>query len=91
MTYHFIFKELAEEFKGQFECLGENTEKCINFSVSIQKEIENDKKITYRIKFTDSFRFMLRSLSSLFLKVFITVNAMIASLVLNTYQSRIIN
>ena len=25
--YHFIIKELAEEFKGEFECLGENTEK----------------------------------------------------------------
>ena len=25
--YHFIFKELPEEFKWQFECLGENTEK----------------------------------------------------------------
>ena len=25
--YRFIIKELAEEFKGQFECLGENTEK----------------------------------------------------------------
>ena len=25
--YHFIIKDLAEEFKGQFECLGENTEK----------------------------------------------------------------
>ena len=24
--YHFIIKELAEEFEGQFECLGENTE-----------------------------------------------------------------
>ena len=24
---HFIIRELAEEFKGQFECLGENTEK----------------------------------------------------------------
>ena len=28
---NFIIKEYAEEFKGQFECLGENTEKCINF------------------------------------------------------------
>ena len=27
--YHFIIKELAEEFEGQFECLGENTEKYI--------------------------------------------------------------
>ena len=25
--YHFIVKELAEEFEGEFECLGENTEK----------------------------------------------------------------
>ena len=23
--YHFIIKKLAEEFEGQFECLGENT------------------------------------------------------------------
>ena len=27
--YHFIKKELAEEFKKQFTCLGENTEKYI--------------------------------------------------------------
>ena len=25
--YHFIIKELAEEYEGQFECLGKNTEK----------------------------------------------------------------
>ena len=25
--FHFIFKELAEESEGEFECLGENTEK----------------------------------------------------------------
>ena len=35
--YHFLIKELAEEFKGEFECLGENTEKCITFSVLIKK------------------------------------------------------
>ena len=35
--YHFIIKELAEEFEGEFECLGENTEKCITFSVPIKK------------------------------------------------------
>ena len=27
--YHFIIKELAKEFEGEFECLGENTEKYI--------------------------------------------------------------
>ena len=32
-NYHFIIKELAEEFEGQFECLGENAEKYITFSV----------------------------------------------------------
>ena len=36
--FHFIIKELAEEeFKGKFECLGENTEKYITFSIIIQK------------------------------------------------------
>ena len=37
--YHFIIKELAEEFEGEFERLGENTEKYITFSVPIKKEI----------------------------------------------------
>ena len=31
--YHFIIKELAKEFEGQFECLGENTVKYITFSI----------------------------------------------------------
>ena len=34
--YHFIKKELVEEFKKQFTCLGENTEKYITFTVSIE-------------------------------------------------------
>ena len=37
--YHFITKELAEEFKKQFTCLGENTKKCIAYTVSIEKEV----------------------------------------------------
>ena len=37
--YHFIIKELAEEFKGEeFECLGEHTEKYITFSVPVKKK-----------------------------------------------------
>ena len=66
--YHFIIKELVKEFDGNFECLGENTEKYIMFSVPIKKEIENKNKIieiTYKIKFTDSLRFMSTSLSKL--------------------------
>ena len=63
--YHFIIKQLAKEFDGQFECLGENTEKYITFSVPIKKELDNSKTITYKLKFIDSFRFMSTSLSSL--------------------------
>ena len=56
--YHFIIKELAEEFEGHSECLGENIEEYITFSVPIKKELDNDKSITYKKKFIDSFRFM---------------------------------
>ena len=66
--YHFIIKELAREFGGNFECLGENTENYITFSVPIKKEIRNKDKIiemTYKIKFIDSYRFMSMSLSNL--------------------------
>ena len=64
--YHFIIKELACEFDGNFECLGENTEKYITFSVPIKKRIDNkNMDIIYKIKFIDSFRFMATSLSKL--------------------------
>ena len=64
--YHFLIKELVKELDGNFECLGENTEKYITFSVPIKKKIENkDIEITYKIKFIDSYRFMAMSLSKL--------------------------
>ena len=64
--YHFIIKELAKEFEGNFECLGENTEKYLTFSVLIKKKIDNkDLEITYKIKLIDSYRFMSSSLSKL--------------------------
>ena len=64
--YHFIINELVKEFEGNFECLGENTEKYITFSVPIKKKIENKGlEITYKIKFIDSYRFMSSSLSKL--------------------------
>ena len=34
--YHFIIKELIEEFKKQLTCLGENTEKYKTFTVPIE-------------------------------------------------------
>ena len=61
----FIIKQLAEEFGGQFECIGENTEKYITFSVPIKKEHDNGKTSTYKLKFIDSYRFMQSKLSDL--------------------------
>ena len=64
--YHFIIKELVKEFDGDFECLGENTEKYITFSTPIKEKIENkDIEITYKIKFINSYRFMSMPLSKL--------------------------
>ena len=53
--------------------MGENTEKYKTFSIPIKKKIRKSDKddngkivnISYKIKFTDSFRFMSSSLSSL--------------------------
>ena len=42
--YHVIIKELANEFEGQFKCLGENTEKYKTFSVPMEKEVTNIDK-----------------------------------------------
>ena len=44
--YHFLIKELAEEFKKESECFGENTEKYFFFSVPIKREHDNGKTIT---------------------------------------------
>ena len=46
--YHFIIKELAKEFEGEFEFLGENTEigtENITFSVPIKKNLIRIKQI----------------------------------------------
>ena len=65
-AYNFIIKELAKEFEGNSECLSENTEKYITFSVPIKKKIDKkDLENTYKIKFIDSHRFMSSSLSKL--------------------------
>ena len=56
---------MVEEFKGNFDCFGENTEKYINFSVPIKKELDNNKACIYQLKFIDSFRSMSPSISSL--------------------------
>ena len=71
--YHFIIKELAQEFQKQFTCLGENTAKYITFTVPIEKEVtridkngeEIAKNISYILHFIDRARFMASSLSNL--------------------------
>ena len=71
--YHFIIKELENEFQGKFECLGENAEKYKIFSVPIEKEVTEINKdgnesvvtISYKIKLIDSTRFMVTLLSKL--------------------------
>ena len=67
--YHFIIKELSNEFEGKFECLGKNKEKYKTFSIPIEKESQKSikmvmKVLSYKIKFTDSARFIASSLSN---------------------------
>ena len=62
----FMLNQLAIEFKGELNCIGDNMEKYITFSVPIKKECNNNNKtITYKLKFIDPFRFMPSSLSDL--------------------------
>ena len=71
--FHFIIKELSEEFKKQYTSLGENTEKYITFTVPLEKEVtridkngwEITKNISYILQFIDGARFMTSSLSNL--------------------------
>ena len=84
--YNFIIKELAEEFKKQFTCLGENTEKYITFTVPIEKEVtrvdKNREKKLQKIYLTyytlliaqDLWQTHYQILSIIFLKDFIELN-----------------
>lgn len=63
-AYHFTIEKLAEEFKGQFKCLGGNTKRFITFPSLIENQ-KNGKAIQYKIRFVDSIRFMASSLSNL--------------------------
>ena len=64
---------MTNDFEGQFERLGENTEKYKTFSILIEKEVSTIDKdgnesvvtISYKIKFIDSARFIATILSNL--------------------------
>ena len=42
---HFIINQLAKEFKGELDCIGENMEKYITFSVPIKTKCDDGKTI----------------------------------------------
>ena len=48
--YNFIIKDVAEELERQFTCLRENTEKCIKFSVSIEKNLKKLLKLEKKLQ-----------------------------------------
>ena len=64
---------MENEFEGSFECIEENRETYKSFSVPIKKEVINIDKdgnksvetMSYKIKFIDSSRFIVTSLSKL--------------------------
>ena len=69
--YYFFIRELAKDFGRVLDCIGENSEICILFSVPTTKEDKRiDKRgkeikpkiISYKSKFIDSTSFMASSL-----------------------------
>ena len=59
--YHFIIKQLAKKLEGQFECIGENTQKYLTFSVRIKNELDNRKTIKDKLKFIDYDKLIIKS------------------------------
>ena len=82
--YHFIIKELAEEFKKQITCLGENTEKYLTFTVPLENRVtkidKNEKKLQklyltyYNLLIVQGLWQTHQTLSIIFLKEFIILN-----------------
>ena len=96
--YLFIIKELAEEFKKQFTCLVENTEKYITFIVLIEKDVtridRNEEEITKKLLVAqDLWQAHYQILSIIFLKELINVNAdtMIKNVTLAELNINIVN
>ena len=94
-NYHFIIKELGNEFESQFECLGENSEKYKTFSFPIRKETRNAHEdgnddiasISYKIKFINS---AILSNILIWQKEFVKINGKIEAASLNTKVSLIV-
>ena len=63
--FHLLIKDLAKEFKSDINCIGENTEKYISFSVPIHNKKIDNETINCNLKFIGTYRFMNSSLDSL--------------------------
>ena len=92
--YPFIIKELAEEFKKQLTCVGENTKKCITFTIPIEKEVKElikmEKKLqkmylTYYnlLRAQDLWQVQYQILPIIFLKEFMELNVNLDTMIKN--------
>ena len=90
--YQFIIKDLVEEFKKQFTCFGENTEKCITFTVPIEREVtridKNGQNVTkiyltyYNLLIAqDLWQVHYQLLSTIFLRLFLELNVNLDTLI----------
>ena len=61
----FIINKLAEEFKGDLDCTGENWKSIFFFLHQLRKNVVIVKQLHTKLRFIDSFRFMSTSLSEL--------------------------
>ena len=44
-----MLNQVAIEFKGERNCIGDNMEKYITFFIPIKKQCDNNKTITYKL------------------------------------------
>ena len=92
--YPFIIKELAKEFKKQFTCLEENTEKNINFTIPIEKKLQELMKMEMKLQkiyfkyynlliAQDLWQDHCKILSIIFLKEFIKLDRNMGKMIKN--------
>ena len=86
-------KELPEKFEGQFECLGENKEKYITFSVPRKKNLKIIRQSHITITSSslialDLCQVHYQVLLIILLKGFTIINVRIVGLILNISQPK---
>ena len=87
-----MINKLAKEFKGKFECLGENAKKYITYLVPIKNEFEIIKQLRRKHNFLivlDLCQVHYPILLITFLKDLTLINAQISILTFNIFESKI--